>query len=239
MHDICGVKRNYNMKREIILFVSFVIMSTVSFSQEGLSTYEKILDKVNRDMLFTPNVVRYEAIDGTPYLTDSFFRGIVIMNSGDTLEGEFRFDVYANQIEFRKNGTILAIATPDSLSKIVFDDYTLTYKKFKAGLDSGKGYFMLLAEGEFNLLLQKTVILYQAEPAKPYTDPRPARFENGKEYLFLQTGSNPAEKVTKEEEILRFLGDRSGEAKQYADKEKLNLKKQPDVIELVKYLNQK
>jgi len=161
------------------------------------------------------------------------------MNSGDTLEGEFRFDIYSNQIEFRKSGTIMVIAVPDSVSKIEFEDHTLTYQKYLSGTTTLKGYFILLEEGEFNLLLQKTVILYKAEPARPYTDPKPARFENGKEFLFLQKDSNPAEKVIKEDEILRFFGGRSGEAKQYADKNKLNLKKQPDVIKLVNYLNQK
>jgi hypothetical protein len=200
---------------------------------------ERIWEKVNRDLFFTPNVLRYENIDGTPYMTDSFFKGLVLMNSGDTLDGEFRFDIYGNQVEFRKSGTIMVIATPDSISKIIFDDYILTYRKYKSVLETGNGYFILLAEGEFNLLLQKTVILYQPEPAKPYTDPRPARFESGKEFLFLQAGSSPAEKVTKEDEILRFLGDRSGEAKQFAEKEKLNLKKQPDVIKLINYLNDK
>ena len=227
------------MKRRILLFVALVITVSVASSQEGISSVERIWDKVNRDMFFTPNVLRYEHIDGSPYMTESFFKGLVLMNSGDTIDGEFRFDIYGNQVEFRKDGTILVISTPDSISKIIFDDNILTYKKYKSGLDVGKGYFILLAQGEFNLLLQKTVILYQPEPARPYTDPRPARFENGKEFLFLQTGSNPAEKVLKEDEILKFLGDRSGEAKQYADKEKLNLKKQPDVIKLINYLNEK
>lgn len=227
------------MKRKILLLVAFAITCTISSSQDLTMSMERIWEKVNRDLFATPNVLRYENIDGTPYMTQSFFKGLVLMTSGDTIYGEFRFDIYGNQVEFRKNGTIMVIATPDSVSKIIFDDQILTYRKYKSGLDAGKGYFILLAEGEYNLLLQKTVILYQPEPARPYTDPRPARFENGKEFLFLQTGGNPAEKVLKEDEILRFLGDRSGEAKQYADKEKLNLKKQPDVIKLINYLNQK
>ena len=90
------------MKRKILLTVAFVVMGTISFSQEGISSVERIWEKVNRDLFLTPNIVKYETIDGTPYMSQSFFKGLVIMHSGDTLTGEFRFDVYANQIEFRK-----------------------------------------------------------------------------------------------------------------------------------------
>lgn len=227
------------MKRKLVLILSVTLLSGTAFSQEGLSSIEKMLDRVNRDIYFSPNTVRYEAIDGTPYLSESFSKGLVIMNSGDTLTGEFRFDIYANQIEFKKKEAILCISVPDSIIKIELEDYTLVYKKFKTGFETRKGYLVVLEEGDISLFLQRNKILYQAEPPRPYQDPRPARFENGKDLLFMQSGDNPAEKIAKEEDVIRICGDRGAEAKKFVDKEKLNLKKQSDIIELVKYLNQK
>lgn len=227
------------MKRKLLLILSVTLFSGVLFSQEGLSSIEKMLDRVNRDIYFSPNTVRYEAIDGTPYMSTSFFNGLVIMNSGDTLTGEFRYDIYANQIEFKKKDAIMSISVPDSISKIELKDYTLVYKKFKTGFETRKGYLVVLEEGDISLFLQKNKVLYQAEPPKPYQDPRPARFEDGKEILYMQSGDNPAEKIAKEEDIIKVCGERGAEAKKFIDKEKLNMKKQADIIELVKYLNQK
>jgi len=240
MHDFCGRKlKCKNMKRKLLLGVALALIFNISFSQEGISTMERFFDMMRRDINFSKSSMRYKDIDGTPYIYESFQDGLVYMKSGAVLSGEFNYNIYTDEAEFIKSDVAYVLAFPDSVLRIELDEYILVYLSYNTGSEIKKGYFNLLESGEFNLLQQKTKILYQAEEAKPYTDPKPARFGDGKDVLFFKTGAAPAEKILKEDDFLKACGDRAPEAKAYIAKEKLSLKKQPDIIELFKYLNQK
>jgi hypothetical protein len=231
-----------SMSRRIVVATILLLgVGTALFSQETMSIVNGYLDKLRRDNFMAPNETRmqYKDIDGTPYLSESFSQGILYMKAEIALEGEFRFDIYANQIEFRKDEHTYTIGQPDSIERLVMGDMTLMYQTY---IDEGvekSGYFILLAEGDYSLFEQKSKVFKAASPPKPYQDQTiPARFENGTDRIFISHNQNPAVKVASTKEIISFCGSDGNIARDYIEKQKTKFKDRKDLVNLIDHLNQ-
>ncbi len=226
------------MKRLIILMVPLLIMSgAVLTAQENLTLIDQYMIKLRNDNKGNIYSDEHESIDGTPYLNKEFTKGLITTNTGSEFPGEYRFDIYANQVEFRRDGQILRLSAPSKISKIVIGDLTLKYYSYKEGKEIRDGYFIVLEEGQFTFLEQKTKILFAKVPAKPYQEATPARFADGKDFIWLKVGDNAAERILNTKDIIRICGDHGTLAKQFIDKEKLKFKERSDYIRLAEFLN--
>lgn len=228
------------MKHFKLLTILFFLASAAAFAQDGLSSINTYLDKLRRDDYFTaPNQLKYNDINGSPYLSDDFRQGVLLMKSGQPLSGEFRFDIYANQVEYRKDENTFVIAKPDSISKIEIDELVIVYRDFSEKDEVKKGYFIQLEEGYYSVYQQKTIHFRSASQPKPYQDaPLPARFEEGTDQFYMSVGDSPAVKVANANDIARLCGDRGQVARDFIKKERINLKRSDDLISLIRYLNE-
>lgn len=226
--------------KKTVLSITLLLIAITGYPQvDDFIKVVRSYDKVNRDLYFAGrNQVKYKDIDGSPYLNDNFMTGLLFLKSGKVYSGEFRLDIYANQIEFLREEEIYVIGVPDSLIRLDFGESTIVYSGYEEKLAHKKGYFIELENGYYTALLQKNILFRNAEPIKPYHDtPLRARFEKGNDALFLRKGDESARKVSGKNEVISFFGDRGPDAKSFIDKEKLNVRKAEDLGKLVKYIN--
>jgi len=226
------------MKRSVFLALAAIVaLPAISFGQISRSAaYDQIV-YLKRENFMASSADTYRDVKGTPYLMQDFVEGKIFTKSGDVFPGEYRFDIFANRVQFMNNDVMYQVAYPDSVLKIEIGETTLKYVEYTDGDEVKKGYFILMEDGECLLLRQKSKVWYDALPAKPYQTPEPARFGNGKDIIFMKVGNAPAEKVASEKDVLRVLGSRGTEARKIIDREKLKVRKEEDLMKLVRMLN--
>lgn len=227
------------MKRLVTLVVIAVAaFPLLTYSQISRSAAYDQISYLKRENFMASSADGYKDVKGSPYLSSEFVEGAIYTKSGDVFPGEYRYDIYANRVQFMNNDILYQVAYPDSVLKIEIGDITLKYVEYRDGNEARKGYFIVLEDGDCLLLQQKNKVWYDALPAKPYQTPEPARFGNGKDLLFLQYGNAPAVRVTNEKDVIKLLGSKGAEAKIIIDTEKLKVNKEQDLIRLVRRLNE-
>jgi len=219
--------------------VLVILINQVSFAQENLSVIDSYLDKLRRDKgLVSPSQLEYKDIQGSPYLIDEFRPGSLHMKSGNTLPGEFRYDVYADRIEFRKDDQVYHIAIPDSILKLYIREATIVYLPYSEKTDIKKGYFLALYEGYYSVYEKRTKQFQKAQAPQPYQDaPIPAMFQDAAPAIYMKVGDNPALRVSNTNDIVSKCGTEAGAAQDFIKRNKTRFRDISDITELFRYIN--
>jgi hypothetical protein len=224
-----------------VLFVILLLGQVISmpfYAQVSRSVAHDQINYLKRESILSAATDAYKNIKGTPFMNEEFAEGKIYTKGGDVFPGEYRFDIYANKVQFINQGVTFQVAYPDSISKIEIAEQTLKYVEYiNGGEQVSKAFMIVLEDGNYTLLEQKNKVFYEAIPGRPYQDPEPARFGTGKDYFFLKAGDKPAEKITSTKDIIRICGNQGAAVKSYIDKEKPGVKKAEDLILLINHLN--
>jgi hypothetical protein len=226
-----------NMKKLTIIALSLMLLSGSVIIGQDLSMIDQYMIKLRNDNMGNTNTGEDKSIDGTPYMTREFAKGEILTNHGTVFQGDYRFNIHKNQIEFRKDGQILSLTAPNLISKVVIGEHTFKYYSYRDAEEIKNGYFIVLEEGQFTLLEQRTKLFFDKIPAKPYQEATPARYIDGKDFFWMKVGDNPAEIILKPKDIPAICGEHGALAKQFIDREKLKFKDRSDYIRLAEYLN--
>jgi len=228
------------MKRTIIAsFFICLLYSSVSTAQtfESATIYDH-MDYLRREsIIFNSNQKAYENIDGTPYLNREFKEGKVFLKSGDVLTGDFRFDLYANHVQFIDKGSRYVIAYPEKIYKIELDGNVFKYIDYRIDAGIDEGYFIELVDGYYSLYLKKSKTLKDPVATKPYQQARPARFVDHRDYYYIKIGEDPAKRVRNKRELIRLSGEYGPEVESYIKENKIRLSREFDLVKLVDYIN--
>lgn len=179
----------------------------------------------------------YSSIEGSPFLYNDFRKGEVALKNGNIFRGEFRYDKYADQVEFKVKQGIYWVANPDLVDYIKIDSiYLIFVSKNTEHPDKGS-YYEVLVAGKCYLLLKEGVILQSAELPKPYTDAKPAKFIKRKNLYYFLVDKNIPVRISSKKTISEVLSDKSSEISAFIRKNKLSYKKEKDLIRIVNYYN--
>ncbi len=229
------------MKNILIVFFFFLILKPLIVHSQVYenSIYEHI-EYLRREKLMPDTDPKsYQNIDGSPYLKKDFEEGKIYMTNGDVFTGEYRFDLYANQIQFVKDEERYVIAYPDKIYKIELNGHTWKYIDYRIDAGIEKAYFICLAEGHYSLFLKKGKTLRNPVGAKPYQQPKPAKFLDHKDLYYIRAGENPAQRVGNRKDLLKICRNIEPDASDYIKAEKLKVNNEYDLIRFVLYLNDK
>ncbi|MDT8402336.1 MAG: hypothetical protein RQ743_11630 [Bacteroidales bacterium] len=228
------------MKRIVFLpFLAFLLSSSFAFAQVVYESniYEH-MDYLRRDRLISDfNPKAYENIDGTPYLIQEFEDGKVYLKSGEVLTGKFRFDLYANQVQFINEDIRYVIAYPEKVYKIELNGNVLKYIDYKIDAGIDYDYFITLVEGYYSLYLKKSKTLKDPVATKPYQQARPARFLDHKDYYYIKAGEMPAQRIRKKKDIVKMCGEKTPGIQNYMKEEKITFSNEYDLVKLMTYIN--
>lgn len=173
---------------------------------------------------------------GTPFFNNGWFSGSMILDGALTKKGFMAYNLTTNTIYFSLNEKHNAIEIkPDefTIKGIVFRKYTKQY------VASGEIYYQQLVEGEFELFKQyyckyNPRNLGETTGYEMSGDGFEGYFE--KELIYYTIYNNKMERIGKKFSV---FNQSEGKAKNFAKNNNLSLKKEIDLIKIVKFLNQK
>ena len=227
-----------NVKKGSLLFL-FLFSGMVLHAQE--QEIIKFLDdfRVNQEVTNPAAGVisSYEQIQGSPYLFPDYREAFIVMDDNSHYHGKLRYDLYTDEMEFQVKGHTYWITPRERVKKITLDNRTFIFLKTK-GNKKGS-YYELVVDGPCRLLARHLITFHEAEEAKPYQDPKPARFENKHTLYYLQRNNDPGtlELVRNKKSLLTFLQDHAQEIGKFIKKEHLSVNREEDLKKIITYYN--
>jgi len=179
----------------------------------------------------------YSNIEGTPYLFEDFKPGEIYTIDNILYKGPLRYDIYADEIEFKANDIVYCIAEPQKIVYVKIEKSTFIYIHPDEKENIKGSFYELLVEGEVQLLLKRNTAFLKAEAAKPYTDPKPNRLERMNDIYFLLIDKGLPQLITSKKSIINALSEKNSDISRYIKKQKISTREKGDLIKLVMYYN--
>jgi hypothetical protein len=174
-------------------------------------------------------------IAGSPYLNDEFTSGTIYFDKKFKIEKiPLRINLYNGDMEFKEKDVTMAIAEPQRVDKVVMGEYTFIYipenKKAKVG-----GFVRMWNPELPSIITKMEIDFKKKEPAKPYVEPLPDRFEKGHDKHFLLTSTHEIEKITSVKKLIQAIGEHESELSDFAKQEKVSSGNIEELVKLLEY----
>ena len=183
-------------------------------------------------------VIMEVPIEGTPYMNATYKHGETVINGINRTKALMRYNAYNDAIELLdENNTPRKLLRRKSIEAI-FDGKTYKIFDYLEGGKAREGYFNPLNTGVVKLVFKPKKMFVQAEkPDHGYDTYKPPIYKDISSYYII-SGDRPAIKTRLgKKQILNHLTKNKAQVKKFISSEKLNLKKEVDVIELIDYYN--
>ena len=176
----------------------------------------------------------YDNIEGSPHYSDGFVKSTVYLKNGSTGSMPLRYDLFQDEIEFKRDEKIIWLTKKDVLY-IQYGEEMLFPEPFSE--DPGKStYFFAKESGEYALYIRKKVSFHPKTPAKGYYESLPDRFERDRDEFYIKQEGKTAIEIINKKTLLGILSENEP-ALEYIKKSKIKAGKEEDLIELVRFLN--
>lgn len=214
----------------------FLIFSVhFGFSQNaalGLDEYIKYAHVDNN----AEKPVLYEYVQGTSYLNDEFVDGQITLDIGKTFEGPIRYDIYADQLEFKNSANeIFIVQNPKAIRMVYLGGSKFNY--FESGEYTGaKGFYEIMVIGDYSLYKKYQVFLKNPEAAQPGFQTSVAIFiPRDSKYYIMDPDGNFIEINNKKD--LLVSGRDTETLEKFIKDNKIKIKKENDLIRFIEFLN--
>jgi hypothetical protein len=223
--------------------VSLTIMMVCSLSLFSQASFETTVDDktdlepVNKILIDgSRDAKSFTDISGSPYLNESFVDGYITLLNQEQINFKCRYNIYTDEIEFELDQKLKSLINLDKFKFCMIGETKLVYQPYIQLDKIKRGYFIVLAEGDFVLLQKKGITYLPAEEAvQPYGTPKPKRFVPNVEKYYLVYQNNPAILITSFKELYKSFPELKPVLDSY--KNKKSLKKTIQFVNLVNYIN--
>jgi len=225
----------------IIILILFGLLPNQGLAQITIPEIEEYLDRIrlNRAMEGMRENT-YKDVEGSPFMSKEFREGRIQLKDGRLFSGKLRYDMYAIEMQFIAKGIVYVIAFPEDIEYIEIEDVKFIYSPYlltPSGTNPKESYFIVMMDGDNKLLAKKEVLLLDAVPAKPYTDPKPAQFSKKNDSYYIKKKNLPAVKISNRKSLMGILEDKEAEVLSFIKKEKISHKNPEDLKKLIEYYN--
>lgn len=181
--------------------------------------------------------VALEGEAGNMYVGNNWPVGKLVLKDGKIIDNyRYRYDVYADQMQFISDNDTLAFSAPTEMEKVSFDGMTFLYSSYECTGLLMKGYFELLVPGKKQLLLKRSVAYHLGDESPDLESPKETYLVT--ETFFLKTGNFPAQKLfCTRKAALDAMSDHKKELEGYLKKSGNKVHCTKDLIQLVSYYN--
>lgn len=188
--------------------------------------------------------LKYSEIQGSPYLTKDF----VVAKAACCKEVlPMRYDTYADQIEYQKDGTVYILAKQEPYTKIIFKDSNTTLALESVDKNSDLRYLILLVDGK-NSLLKKVGSKIEKASEMITLNKNPSAFsakDNSKSSTFkatepvyyLKTAKGNISEIKDKGDVLALYPDKTNELNTFFKSNKVKFNKEESLIKLVTFIN--
>ena len=227
-------------KTNTAYFVIFALLiSTITIAQPAMQEPSQTAYISSRTVNLMDNPNDYT---GSPYYNVDFLKGSVL-SKGKTIASNqiLRYNVSKEEFEIRdprnkESNIVKTILRNKDITIEIGDD---TFEYISNEKNRLRGYFIPIIKGDKNSLYKKITKEYIAsQKAASSMASNIAAMYKEKEFLYLLDDKGTYTKLTSSKKgNLNAFGDVKKDVKDYAKQNKLNLKKEKDLIKVVKYTN--
>jgi hypothetical protein len=220
--------------------ISLIILITINFYYS-----QSVHEGINYQLSTTGTggeFLKYSEIQGSPYLTKDF----VVAKAACCKEVlPMRYDTYADQIEYSKDGAVYILTKQEPYTKIIFKDSNTTLLLENVNKSSEPKYFVLLADGK-NSLLKKvgsvieknsTTTPLNRNPAAYSVKDNKASFKTINPVYYLKTDKGIISEIKDKGDVLAVYPDKTNELNTYFKSNKVKFNKEDSLIKLVIFIN--
>jgi hypothetical protein len=174
---------------------------------------------------------------GNLYVGEAWPEGLLVLKDGNTIKNyRYRYDVYADQMQFIADNDTLAFAAPSEMKSVTFDGMTFIYSSFECTSMLMKGYFELLVPGKKQLLLKRMVTYHLTDEIAGVEEKKDTYLIN--ETFFLKEGNQPAIKLAcNRKAALDAMNDRRKEMEAYLKTSGNKVRSKDEMKLMVAYYN--
>lgn len=217
--------------RTILIFYLFLTTVTTAQVDENFNVTEELLDHSQN---ITSIDLRDKSLKGSMYVNDEFLPAK--LNTNNTIYSA-NYNAYQDEMVIKNKNKLFTVAKANG-NTVTFIG---TDKKYTVFDHNGKpGFFVELYKGgKALLLLKERIKYYEAVEAKTgYDEYRPPTLKRENDKLYIGfTDKSTTEVPNRKKDIFNIFKGSEKEVEKYAKNEKLNPKKQEDLIKLVEYYN--
>jgi len=193
-----------------------------------------------RQHLMGNNIVLAKDVQGSPYLTESFLSGQVLIDGREPYRKLLRYNAYLDEIQMKddQNKTMSLLKREYIRARIAHDFYEIVSYIDSDGNEK-KGYMVKVEEGNASLYRQNKKLFIDAKEApSSYRKDQPAKLVEEMTYFLRKKDGLLTEMKFKKKEVLKMLGDKDSELKKYlSENNNIALKNEVGMAQLIRYYN--
>lgn len=213
-----------------ILLLSYQCIQLYSqYSNSSVINQVRVL--ANREATFKLN---YNNVEGSPYFTPEFIKGTVYLNDGNYATLPLRYDIFQDEMEFRKDDKILWLLKKDI--KFIRYGSEMVIVTHAVSDTSKLGYFFLKETGKYKIMKKMHVDYNPMVPAKGYSETIPDKFKREEDEFYLQFEGIPAQRLKNNKDLSTIFANNSA-ALDFIKKEKIKVNNFESLQKLVNFLN--
>lgn len=240
MERFLYIVNNYLIKNLIIMKSVFsivlVLTSLLGFSQTQVELpIGFIKNEVLKSNINNTNYV------GSPYLSETFSYGKVFVDKTKIYQSKLRYNAFSDGFEIQDNvNSITALIKSENVT-VFLNKNLYTLYLYLDNTSEKLGYFVNLnptAKKISFLKKDKKKFIEARKAISSYSEGKPAKFVLEKTYYIKEINKKPVllQKLSKKT-ILSVLKGNEKAVSNYIKKNKLNLKREKDIIELFNFYN--
>jgi hypothetical protein len=225
-----------------IMFTRISLLLVIIFSAFGVSKAQNFPNLRDFYESFKRNQYEHSInersdISGSPWENAEFAAGEIYASGNQHYTGiPLRYNIYSNQVEFRKpEGGVFEINPPEIIDSVIIGESMYIYYSYLSGSKTQKSFFKVLTKGSPLLLLKMNIVLKDAEPPGAYKDASPASFQRMQDDFYLAEVPADAVKFSGKKEILELIKSHTAELEQFIKQNKTKFSRQEDLINLMKF----
>jgi hypothetical protein len=181
-------------------------------------------------------------VDAQPWPSQMWHEGRVVLDTGDTLKGQLKYDLKQDLIQFNvPNQRTDAFSSRKVLFFEIYDKTERRYRQFYALPYTNAAqyrtpiFFELLTEGKMTLLVRESI--EQRTYSSPYYIGSYSREVMVYHYFFLDNEGNIEEFKGSKADLLAMMGRKSDDVEKYMKANRLKIDDKYDFARIVAYYN--
>ncbi len=222
-----------------VFFFCTLLVFGQSYNNLGTKSLRDFNAKLRANEIGQKKYISESEIEGSPYIQKEFISGKIIKRDGNEYkEILLRYNVYNNAMEFKQNGTILEIADPQTIDRILLNDKIFVYSKYSAFRKFKASYFQLLNEQKYQLLKKYNVLLKGSDASTGFENQhQKMKFEKMPPTYYFRYRNGTAHQISSQKELIKILQPIPEEITKYIQNNLTNPKDEAQLIDILDHIN--